>query len=79
MQPYTRFCLTANIEHFTTLLQNRQLDEKQEAAVRLLLAESRIKLAEIEADGMPLVHRFPAIPLPTPTARTAPSATPPGG
>jgi hypothetical protein len=56
MQAYTRFCLTANIERFTTLLQTRQPDETQEATIRLLLAESLAKPIDMGPGNVPLVH-----------------------
>jgi hypothetical protein len=46
MPHYIRYCLTANIEHFTTLLQSDRLDEQQKATVRLLLAESQASLCD---------------------------------
>jgi hypothetical protein len=67
-----QFFLLSNIDHFTTLLQNHLLEERQEVAVRLLLAESWYRLAamekQVDLDGSLSPAQFPwgATPPPAP-------------
>jgi hypothetical protein len=75
-----RFFLIANINHFTSLLRNVHLPNSQEMAIRLLLADSRHRLANLDAqafrgsDLMADQPASPAIPPPKPTEHSAPAA-----
>jgi hypothetical protein len=79
MPHHTRFCLIANIEHFTSVLENFRMDARQVRVAELLLAESWYRLADLEASGTLPADQTSliAIPPPMPTEQTAPAATPP--
>jgi hypothetical protein len=64
-----RLLLLANIEHFDVLLLGSHLDPQQEAAGRFLLAESKWRLAEM--DARPALNFFPGAPI----SRFVPAAT----
>jgi len=76
-----RFFLIANIIHFTSLLRNVHLPDRQQLAIRLLLADSRHRLAELDARafrGADLSAGQPprsATPPRAPSVPTAPVAT----
>jgi hypothetical protein len=63
MPQNAQFFLLANIDHFTTLLQDHRLDARQEVAVRLLLAESWHRLSAMEPSGAQPGDQSPPLPI----------------
>jgi hypothetical protein len=73
-----RFFLLANIDHFTAQLQSGCLDERQAAATRALLANTRLRWAYLEMQAAGNDQPFRAVtPPPPPIAPTMPAAIPP--
>jgi len=68
-----RFFLLANIEHFTAQLQGGGLDERQEAATRMLLANARLRCGFLEIQAATNNARSPPNPLPPSRLHKRPS------